>query len=146
MVPIPEMFPTGLLPPGHHQCTLAEIEERFTFTERRKVLLAGLRSVLDMLPGKEAVEYVLVDGSFVEAKGEPRDVDVLVVFSTKRNPLSAKRLTAWVRKWAEILHQVRCVDLYTSEESWAAEYWSGFFGATRDGRSKGVLVLTEGWN
>lgn len=63
---IPELV-KGNLPEGIHKCTIKEIEERFTFSDRRKELSGGLKRALNNL--KEAgIDRVFIDGSFVTRK------------------------------------------------------------------------------
>ncbi len=70
---IPELV-KGNLPEGIHKCTIKEIEERFTFSDRRKELSGGLKRALNNL--KEAgIDRVFIDGSFVTSKQEPVDID-----------------------------------------------------------------------
>ncbi len=70
---IPELV-KGNLPEGIHKCTIKEIEERFTFSDRRKELSGGLKRALNNL--KEAgIDRVFIDGSFVTSKQEPVDIN-----------------------------------------------------------------------
>ena len=70
---IPELV-KGNLPEGIHKCTVEEIEERFTFSDRRKELFSGLKRALNNLD-KAGVERVYIDESFVTSKQEPVDID-----------------------------------------------------------------------
>jgi hypothetical protein len=94
-MPIPPLNEHGLLPPGIHDYTRAEILEVFgqnrwvadeASETRREVLCPHRRRLFDRLEaylgelrrtGMPVV--VLVDGSFVTAKPDPNDVDLIVV-------------------------------------------------------------------
>ena len=71
---IPEFTPDGLLPPGVHWATWAEIQVRFGVTGHRRALLRGLHSALVALQAA-GCERVYLDGSFVTAKNTPGDYD-----------------------------------------------------------------------
>lgn len=79
MVPVPAFTVDGLLPPGRHAATVAEIEatfvKPFASTSRRKLFdgwLARRAALIALLPVTE-----WVNGSFVEATHGPGDIDVV---------------------------------------------------------------------
>jgi hypothetical protein len=81
-MPIPALNAEGLLPDGVHDCTLDEIRERFGAfqrTDRRCRLFERLERYVAAARASGLVVAVIVDGSFVTAKDEPSDVDVIVV-------------------------------------------------------------------
>jgi hypothetical protein len=71
---IPPLSRAGLLPPGIHDATWAELEAMFGTNAHRKRLLLGLRSFLSDLRDAGA-RTAYVDGSFVTAKADPGDFD-----------------------------------------------------------------------
>ena len=72
---IPDFDSRGLLPKGLFRASWQEIEKRFGGNRRRRQLLKGLKSALDLL--KEAgCRRVYIDGSFVTSKEWPNDIDV----------------------------------------------------------------------
>src|SRR5438552_17030253 len=84
-MPIPGFEEHGLLPPGVHACTLGEIKARFgsfQSTDRRPQLFAKLMAFLDEAKAAGIVRAILVDGSFVTAKLEPNDIDLVVVVAS----------------------------------------------------------------
>jgi len=72
---IPDFDSRGLLPKGLFRASWQEIEDRFGRNRRRRQLLKGLKSALDLLKGA-GCHRVYIDGSFVTAKKLPNDVDV----------------------------------------------------------------------
>jgi len=81
-MPIPPLDENGLLPAGVHDCTVDELESRFglfTGSGQRPRLMARLTEFLAEARQSSIVRAVLVDGSFVTAKAEPGDVDLVLV-------------------------------------------------------------------
>lgn len=77
-MPIPTLQENGFLPPGLYLASLDEIWERFGPTsERRRMLFDRLRMFVDAARHVEAVR-MFVAGSYVTAKADPRDVDVVI--------------------------------------------------------------------
>jgi hypothetical protein len=65
-----------------HECSLAEIRERFgRFHEsgRRPQLFARLEELTGLMRRSGLFDAVIVDGSFVTTKPAPNDIDVLAV-------------------------------------------------------------------
>ncbi len=65
---------TGRLPPGEHSATWEEVVDRFGWNRRR--LLDGLAEALALLADAGCTR-VWINGSFVTAKEEPGDFDVV---------------------------------------------------------------------
>jgi hypothetical protein len=65
----------NVLPPGIHNATLEEIEERFATNEKRRKLFEGFRKSLDALR-MAGCTAIFLDGSFITDKPEPGDFDV----------------------------------------------------------------------
>jgi Family of unknown function (DUF6932) len=72
----------GVLPEGVHECTIEEIDRafgRFQRSDRRIRLVTRLKAYLDDARRSGLILAVLVDGSFVTAKDEPEDIDLLII-------------------------------------------------------------------
>jgi hypothetical protein len=118
-MPIPNLNEEGLLPVGIHDCTFPELEAAFGPNQwvqdpqsesRHQVLCPQRSSLCARLQAYELRRAgidaeVLVDGSFVTAKPDPNDIDLIVVlpadhdFSHSLSPreynlLSKRRLRA----------------------------------------------------
>lgn len=79
---IPELV-DGVLPEGMHDCTFAEVETafgRFWRTDRRIQLTAALRQFVDEARKSGIVAAIVIDGSYVTAKAEPNDIDLIVAY------------------------------------------------------------------
>lgn len=71
----------GVLPEGIHPCAMDEVEEmfgRFQRSDRRIQLTKKLRAFLDEVRRAGIASAVVIDDSYVTAKEEPNDVDVIV--------------------------------------------------------------------
>lgn len=71
---IPSFGVLGLLPPGVHDASWAEVEAALGFSVKRKELLAGLKEACINLQ-QAGAKYVFIDGSFSTAKKRPGDWD-----------------------------------------------------------------------
>ena len=71
---IPEFTAAGILPPGVHETTWAELLERFGGSLRRKSILQGLRQAALSLK-RAGCRRLWIDGSFVTNERLPGDWD-----------------------------------------------------------------------
>jgi hypothetical protein len=81
-MPIPEWSENGLLPEGVHEASLDEVRERFgrfQRSDRRPTLFAKLSEFLRELRSTGLIVAVIINGSFVTAKDEPSDIDLILV-------------------------------------------------------------------
>jgi len=81
-MPIPELNENGFLPEGIHEASIEEVRERFgrfQRTDRRPALFTKLSTYLAEVRASGLVVAVILDGSFVTAKGEPSDIDLILV-------------------------------------------------------------------
>src|SRR6266545_4725586 len=79
---IPRFNEHGLLPEGIHDCTLAEIEARFggfQTSDRRPQLWGRFKEFLREVKACGMVVVILVNGSFVTAKPDPNDIDLILL-------------------------------------------------------------------
>ena len=77
---LPEFDDEGDLPPGVYQATLGDVVERFgSGTDRRRSVTRRLQRVIDIARSTGKLERVVVFGSYVTAKPNPNDVDILLV-------------------------------------------------------------------
>jgi predicted nucleotidyltransferase len=93
-MPIPDLNEHGLLPPGLHDCTFSQLREKFgqdqwmsgepesareVLCQQRSRLCGRLAAYLEELRRIGLGVVVLVDGSFVTAKPDPNDIDLVIV-------------------------------------------------------------------
>ena len=80
---LPAFTEQGSLPPGGHRASPEEIGDRygrFQRTARRPQLVAVLREFVAEVRQCRWVRQLFLAGSFITAKDEPNDIDVLLVF------------------------------------------------------------------
>lgn len=79
---IPPFNEHGWLPDGIHDCTLDEAAERFgafQSSDRRPLLWTRFTEFVAESKSCGMVEAIIADGSFVTAKPDPNDIDIVVV-------------------------------------------------------------------
>jgi hypothetical protein len=132
----------GWLPVGHHAASWEEIVTRFGGVpgSRRAFLTAQLLVLRDTLHELGISGYVLLDGSYISAKLEPNDFDVLLVAPAdiqaikEANPRLARLLDA------EIAEQEGGYTLfYIPNDSPALALLSTLWDISKDGVAKGVI-------
>ena len=81
-MPIPEFNEHGLLPPGIHDCTMQEAQQRFARfqrSDRRARLFVRFEDYMREVRMAGIANFVILDGSFVTADAEPNDIDLVLV-------------------------------------------------------------------
>ena len=147
-MPIPAFDEHGLLPSGIHECTLDDIKRTFGAfrdTDRRPSLFARLEAFFAEVKAARLVRKIVVNGSFVAAKFDPNDIDLIIVvpadhdFSADLSPAEYNVLSK------QRVHRRHGFDLLVAREgSIEYERWLEFFQQVRlePGRRKGILRLT----
>jgi hypothetical protein len=79
-MPLPEFDRHGDLPIGVHQASLDEVISRFGHgTARRRLVTTRLLRVLKIAEGTGKLERFIIFGSYVTAKLNPNDVDIILI-------------------------------------------------------------------
>jgi len=79
----------GVLPEGIHDCTLKECQDvfgNFTRSDRRLRLTHALATYVGDAAASGIAVAVLIDGSYVTAKLEPNDIDLILVLRADFDP------------------------------------------------------------
>ena len=80
---IPRLRKNGVLPRGVHPAPLAEVRKAFGGkTARRAELMLALEELVERCR-RVGIKRILINGSFVTAKKEPRDVDVVLLLTSE---------------------------------------------------------------
>jgi uncharacterized protein DUF6932 len=142
-VPIPGFRPDGYLSPGVHVATEEEVTRRFGRTSgRRRLLLMARVSEWLTLSRAVGAERLLLDGSFVTAKPDPRDVDAVCWLPDDFEEQYLAGAAAAVRLYRMLVTR-EPAELFGvfSQARW--EEWAAFFSQTRelDGRRKGLVEV-----
>ncbi len=134
---------TGLLPAGEHEASWDEIEARFGWNLRRRQLLDGLADGLGLF-AEAGCTRVWLNGSFVTDKDEPGDFDcvwsltgvdreLLKCIGPELLDLGHHRAAQKARFGGEFLPNVT--------EGSSGKQFAEFFQTSRDGTSKGIVVV-----
>ena len=67
--------PWKVLPPGVHEASINEVEQRYATNERRKQLMAGMKKALENLRSA-GCRSAFINGGFVTEKENPGDFDL----------------------------------------------------------------------
>jgi hypothetical protein len=79
---MPPLDQNGLLSAGIHDCTLDEIRDRFgsfQANDQRPKLFQKLAAFIAEAQAARFARWLLIDGSFVTAKANPNDIDLVLV-------------------------------------------------------------------
>jgi hypothetical protein len=86
-MPLPDFDAYGLLPPGIHAASLAEVGARYgQGPSARRQAFELLRRVVEAALEYPTIKRVLLWGSFVTDRWEPRDLDYSLIVSVNHHP------------------------------------------------------------
>src|SRR5260370_32188295 len=79
-MPLPELDRYDDLPVGVHQASLDEVIARFGHgTPQRQLVTTRLLRICDLARGSGKLERFVIFGSYVTAKPNPNDVDIILL-------------------------------------------------------------------
>jgi hypothetical protein len=79
-MPLPAFDSSGDLPEGVYKAALDEVVTRFGHgTPQRQLVTARLRRIYELVRATGKLERLVIFGSYITAKLEPNDVDILIV-------------------------------------------------------------------
>jgi hypothetical protein len=77
---LPQLNDAGELPSGVHQATMDEVLAQFgSGTAQRQAVTARLRRIYDLTQAPCKLERLILFGSYITAKPDPNDVDIILV-------------------------------------------------------------------
>ena len=127
---LPEFGPTGDLPPGVYPVTLRETIARFGLgTVQRRAVAGRLTRITQLVTSTNCLARFVVFGSFVTAKAEPRDVDIVLIMTDDFEVGSVTADAAVVFRHADAENRLG-----------ASVFWS-----TRSGAFGGEQAMVEYW-
>jgi hypothetical protein len=139
---IPPFRPDGYLPEGVHRASEADVTFRFGATSaRRRRLALRLRRWVDLLRRVRA-RRLLIDGSFVTAVSDPRDVDAVVLLPLDFQTQVDRGIEAAL-ELEQMLLTRQPEELFAAEDDGDWDEWVAFFSRTRepDRRRKGLVEV-----
>jgi hypothetical protein len=145
---LPAFNEEGDLPPGVHRATLAEVLERFGQGSVQRCAVADrLSRLYQLVASIRQLARFVVFGSFVTAKGEPNDVDIVLLMEdtfdlasvTGEAALVFQHLEADARFGASVFWTRRSGAM--GGEQAMIEYWQ----VRREGGRRGIVeIVPEG--
>jgi hypothetical protein len=150
---------SDVLPPGRHTATVDEVEaafvDAFSNSTRRRPLFESWLAVREAITRIVTVETEWLDGSYVTAKDEPNDIDLVThILGTSLDGLDAadqamlRGLTS--NKLSEALHGCDSYicpvyppgHVHHGAYQAAFAYWDKWFSHDRNGQPKGYVEVT----
>lgn len=144
---LPEFDIDGDLPPGIHQATLDELEQllgRFLVSDRRINVFAIFKQLMVMARSSGIVDRIVVGGSFVTAKPEPNDIDVVIILSMDVDfeTITASQYTVTDRRAVRRVLKSEALDIITVRDGTTRmDLVLEFFQSTRDNKQVGVVEV-----
>jgi hypothetical protein len=146
-VALPAFNTEGDLPPGVHRATLAEVLDRFgAGSLQRRAVADRVRRLYDLAASTGNLARFVVFGSFVTAKSEPNDVDIILLMEdtfdlasvTGEACLVFQHAQADAHLGASVFWTRRCGAI--GGEQAMVEYWQ----VRREGGRRGIVEITAG--
>ncbi len=83
---LPNLNREGELPKGIHKTTIDEVVSQFgSGTSQREIVTERLLRIYQLAKGTGYLQHFLIFGSYITAKPEPNDIDVVLVFDDDFN-------------------------------------------------------------
>ena len=143
---LPAFNDQGDLPPGVHRATLEDVLERFGHgSARRFAVGARLSRLYELARSTGSLARFVVFGSFVTAKAEPNDVDVILLMDDSFD------LATVTGEAALVFHHLEADSHFGASVFWTKlsgalggeqsmiEYWQ----ARRDGGRRGIIEIED---
>ncbi len=142
---LPALEQHGDLPPGVHTASLAEVLERFGAGSLQRCTVAErLHRIYHLATSTGKLRRIVVFGSFVTAKPDPNDVDIVILMEddfdlasvTGEAAIIFQHLEADAHFGASVFWTRRSAAL--GGEQAMIEYWQ----ARREGGLRGIIEIT----
>jgi predicted nucleotidyltransferase len=147
-VALPPFNEEGDLPPGVYRATMPEVLDRFGQGSVQRCAVAGrLLRLYQLVASTGKLARFVVFGSFVTAKAEPEDVDLVVLMEDTFDLASVTGETALLFRHLEAENHFRASVFWTCRsgalggEQAMIEYWQ----VRREGGQRGIVeIVPEG--
>jgi len=141
---LPPFNEEGDLPPGVHRATLSEVLERFGHgTVQRRTVADRLNRIYQLAASTGQLARFVIFGSFVTAKAEPNDVDIVLLMENRFDLASITGEAALVFQHMEAAARFGASVFWTKRsgaiggEQVMIEYWQ----ARREGGRRGIVEI-----
>lgn len=143
---LPTFNEEGDLPPGVHRATLGEVLERFgQGSVQRRAVSDRLNRLYQLVASTGQLARLVVFGSFVTAKVDPNDVDIILLMEDTFELASVKGEAAMVFQHMEADTRFGASVFWTRRsgaiggEQSMVEYWQ----ARRQGGLRGIVEIVR---
>lgn len=136
---IPEFDAYGYLPMGIHHSSMKDFFERFCCeNDQRRHLFKQFEAFLTLFQGMTGkMLRIIIDGSYVTAKPDPGDIDLILVLSRDFDFESPLSLRLQHTKAEFNIHMIPITEDMIDH----IEFWFDFFGHDRERRPKGLIEV-----
>ncbi len=140
---IPEFRPDGWLPEGHFVATWDEVTTRFDGKPgtRRAVLTQKLLALRDGLRQHDVSGIMVLNGSYISAKSEPGDFDVVLLGPSELQQRKDTEPSLRDLLDANLAEERGYSLFFVCEDSPARDILRGMFDQARSGAFKGVIEV-----
>ncbi|MDE0323708.1 MAG: hypothetical protein OXN27_07265 [Candidatus Poribacteria bacterium] len=142
---LPNLNDAGELPIGIHQATIDEVIAQFgSGTLQREVVTARLERIYQIAKDTGNLQQLIIFGSYITAKPEPNDVDVVIIFNDDFD------LTVWSEEVKRLLNHQQAENEFGASIFWIRpslllfetldefiESWQ----VKRDGTRRGIIEV-----
>ena len=142
---IPPFDAEGDLPPGRHQTTWHEFQERFCVfmsSDRRLQLCRRIAQMIEEARASQIVERLIFGGSFVSARPAPNDFDCIVVLHAGTRYEMLQPFQRWVADTREASRRYRGDIFVATADQSALGIYMEFFAVNRHGKQVGLVEVT----
>jgi hypothetical protein len=141
-VALPAFNEEGDLPPGVYEASLTQVMQRFgTDSSQRRIVASRLERIYALAMSTGQVARFIVYGSFITAKAEPNDVDIVLLMEDTFD------VGAMTGEAALVFHHMEAHNLLGASVFWTTragalggeqamiEYWQ----VRREGGQRGIV-------
>ncbi len=144
-MPLPPFNDEGDLPEGVYRARLSEVLARFSAgTAKRQAVAAQLTRIFNLVEATGKLERMVIFGSFVTAKPEPNDVDIVLVmrddFNLSACDEQARKLFNHGQAQSELgasIFWIRRSMLLLESVAQFVKHWQ----LKRDGKRRGIVEV-----
>ena len=138
----PDLLELGHLRAGVHSMSLKKTENYFCFNDyRSKLFKKALKAITNL--AASGVKDIYIDGSFVEDKACPNDIDGCWLPTSSVNSSKIDPVLLDFSRSREQMKMKYGVDFFPANvlEGGTGKPFLEFFQKTRDGKPKGILKI-----
>lgn len=144
-MPLPKFNERGDLPEGIHRASLEEVLSRLgSDSAKRRSAAASLISVVELARATGALMRLIIFGSFVTSKAEPRDIDIILIMRDDFDVTACDRETASLFNHTEAENRFNASVFWIRPALLVNDSLADFIAhwqLKRDGTKRGIVEL-----